>query len=74
MAEDKDAAYESEKECFMLHLPPLVKAHVSVVVDVHVAEKIVKLPIRHRQPRSLECRLELRLVQLSVAVAINGFE
>lgn len=64
----------NQRKRFMLHLPPLVKAHVSIIVDVHVAEKIIELPIRHRQPRSLECRLELRLVQLSVAVAINGFE
>lgn len=58
----------------MLHLPPLVKANVSIVVEVHVVEKIIKPSVRHRQPRSLECRLELRLVQLPVAVAIDGFK
>lgn len=64
----------NQKKCFVLDLPPLVKANVSIVVEVHVAEKIIELSVRHRQPRSPECRLELRLVQLPVAVAIDGFE
>lgn len=64
----------NQKKCVMLHLPPLVKAHVSIIVEVHVAEKIIEPSVRHRQPRSLDCRLELRLVQLAVAVAIDGFE
>lgn len=64
----------NQKKYFMFHLPPLVKANVSIIVQVHVAEKIVELSLRHRQPRSLESRLELRLVQLPVAVTIDGFE
>lgn len=64
----------NQNKCFMLHLPPFVKANVSIIVQVHVAEKFVEPSVRHRQPRSLECRLELCLVQLPVAVAIDGFE